>query len=254
VELEAEGLEIRWEGLRRTKSGGAADLTIQVGNASVKYNVYLGEKAIVLEFESTDRSHAELAARLLRLAGVSAEVKRKEGGREVWRVRAYTDVLAAGHEKLRKTLAEIVREAATRGWIDAGRAERWLEKLEGGVALIEGWPRYEVGLAKGALVVRFSSTNPDNIEREAQRLKKMGLIEGKHFTVKMPKDGKKGYVYIRREGLEHAAWLSVHGSEEQQRRLAAEFVEYILQRAKEEGEEVYEKVKKIVEGGMSRAS
>jgi hypothetical protein len=36
--------------------------------------------------------------------------------------------------------------------------------------------------------------------------------------------------------------------------LAAEFVEYILQRAREAGEEVYEKVKKIIEEGMSRSS
>jgi len=29
----------------------------------------------------------------------------------------------------------------------------------------------------------------------------MGLVEGKHFTVKMPGEGRDGYVYIRREGL-----------------------------------------------------
>jgi hypothetical protein len=61
-------------------------------------------------FQSTDRSRAELAARLLRLAGVGAEVKKvKVGGRDVWRVRAYTDKLAAGREELRKALANIVR-------------------------------------------------------------------------------------------------------------------------------------------------
>jgi hypothetical protein len=39
----------------------------------------------------------------------------------------------------------------------------------------------------------------------------MGLEEGKHFTVKMPEEGRDGYVYIRREGLAHAAWLFVRG-------------------------------------------
>ena len=39
---------------------------------------------------------------------------------------------------------------------------------------------------------------------------------------------------ILREGSAYAAWLSVYGSKEQ-RRLAAEFVEYILQRAEEAG-------------------
>jgi hypothetical protein len=52
----------------------------------------------VLEFHSTDQSRVELAARLLRLAGVSAEVK-KVSGRDVWRVTATTDKLAAGREE-----------------------------------------------------------------------------------------------------------------------------------------------------------
>ena len=54
----------------------AADLTISEAGVAIKYNVYLHD-AVVLQFVSTDRSRAELAARLLRLAGVSAEVKRR---------------------------------------------------------------------------------------------------------------------------------------------------------------------------------
>jgi hypothetical protein len=156
---------------------------------------------------------------------------RKEGGRDEWRVEATTDRLAAGRKELRDALAEIVREAVARRWVDAGKAESWLEKLEEGRVLMEGWPKYYVGLIEGALVVRFSSPNPDSIEREAQRLREMGLEEGKHFTVKMSKGGK-GYVYTLKEGLAYAAWLSVRGEEERQK-LAAKFVEYILQRAKE---------------------
>jgi hypothetical protein len=53
--------------------------------------------------------------------------------------------------------------------------------------------------------------------------------------------------------LAYAAWLSVHGSGDQQR-LAAEFIEYILKRVEEAGEEVYEKAQKIIEEGMSRSS
>jgi len=69
----------------------------------------------------------------------------------------------------------------------------------------------------------------------------------------MPAGGGKGYVLILREGLERAAWLSVHGSEER-RRLAAGFVEYILQRAGEEGGAVYEKALEVVEEGRARGS
>jgi hypothetical protein len=255
VELGAEGLDIRWEGLRRTPSGlVAADLTLSEAGAAVKYNVYLHSYKISLQFQSSDRSRAELAARLLRLAGVSAEVQ-KVGDRDVWQVEAYTDMLAAGRKELRNAIAEIVEAARGKDWVDAGKAEGWLEKLGKGRILKEGWPKYHVGLNKGALEVRFSSPNLDSIQREAQRLRDMGLGEGRHFTVKMPEGGKKGYVSILKEGLEHAAWLSVRGKDEQQRRLAAEFVNHILQRAeKEEGDDVYEKVKKIIEEGMSRSS
>jgi hypothetical protein len=251
VELGAEGLDIRCEGLRLTKSGVAADLIISEGVA-VKYNVYLSDRAIELQFQSTDRSRVELAARLLRLAGVRAEVK-KEGSRDAWYVRVATDMLAAGREELRKAIAEIVREAIARGWVDEKKAGDWLKKLEEGLTLMEGWPRYEVVLAKGALMVRFSSTNSGNIEREAQRFRAMGLEEGKHFTVKKPEGGKAGYVSILRKGLERAAWLSVHGKGDRQE-LAAKFVNYILRRAWEASKEVYEKAREIIEEGKARSS
>jgi hypothetical protein len=81
----------------------------------------------------------------------------------------------------------------------------------------------------------------------------MGLVEGSHFTVKMPEEGRYGYVRILREGLERAAWLSVYGSGEQQR-LAADFVKYILQRAKEAGEDVYRKALEVVKEGKTRGA
>jgi hypothetical protein len=246
-------IEVRLDknSIRLTKSGVAPDLIISEAGAAVKYNVYLHKDDLLLQFRSADRSRVELAARLLKLVGVNAEVK-KEGGSDVWYIYAYTDKLAAGREELRDALAEIVREAVSRGWIDASKAGHWLEKLERGRVLKEGWPKYRVGLSGGGgLMVSFTSTNPESIVREAQRLREMGLEEGVHFSVKMPEGGEKGYVAILKVGLAYAAWLSVHGSGEQQK-LAAEFVEYILQRAEEAGKEVYEKVREIVEEGMSR--
>ncbi len=67
---------------------------------------------------------------------------------DIWRVVATTGMLAAGREELRKTLAEIVREAVARGWVDAGKAEGWLEELEKSHVLMEGWPKYEAGLRR----------------------------------------------------------------------------------------------------------
>jgi len=69
----------------------------------------------------------------------------------------------------------------------------------------------------------------------------------------MPEGGRDGYVSILKEGLAFAAWLSVHGSGEQ-RRLAEDFISYILERAKEEGEDVYRKALEVVEEGRSRGS
>jgi len=239
--------------IRRTPSGRvAADLTMSEGGVEVKYSVYLRRDAIVLEFVSTDRGRAELAARLLRRAGVGAEVRRK-GGEGEWQVIAYTDMLAAGRKELRDAVAKVVRKAAKSGWVNRETADRWLEKLERGLTLREGWPKYEVGLVEGALEVRYASTNPGNIEREAQRLRAMGLEEGKHFTVKMPKGGKAGYVSIRSEGLAYAAWLSVHGSKGQ-RELAADFVDLILDRAEEKGGAVYEKALEVVKRGREMGS
>ncbi|MFP3252216.1 MAG: hypothetical protein RXO32_10885 [Thermoproteus sp.] len=60
-------------------------------------------------------------------------------------------------------------------------------------------------------------------------------------------------VSILREGLAYAAWLSIHGSEERQR-LAAEFVGYILERAREEGGAVYEKAEEVVGEGRAVGS
>jgi hypothetical protein len=249
--VEVAKVEVRFSNIRLTKSGVAADLTISEAGITVKYNVYLRNR-VELQFQSTDQGNVELAAILLRHAGVSAEVT-KVGNRDVWQVVATTDKLAAGREELRNAIAEIVRESIARGWVETRRAEGWLEKLEGGVTLKEGWPRYKVRLVKGALVVSFGSTNPSNVEREAQRLREMGLMEGKHFTVKMPEERREGYVLILREGLERAAWLSEYGSG-RQRELAAEFINYILQRAREAGEEVYEKAREIIEEGKARGS
>jgi hypothetical protein len=255
--VEEARVEVRPGGVRLTEKGlVAADLTISVGDIKIKYNVYLSDK-VELQFASTDRSRVELAARLLRLAGVSAEVRR-EGGRDVWRIDVTTDRLAAGREELRKALAEIVEAARGKGWVDAGRAEGWLEKLEEGLTLREGWPKYLVRLKDGALVVRFGSTNRNSIEREKQRLENMGLVKGVHFSVKMPEGGKAGYVYIRREGLAYAAWLSENCEDKEQRELAAEFVKLILLRAEEADggkcDKVCEKVEEIVEEGKAWGS
>jgi hypothetical protein len=90
------------------------------------------------------------------------------------------------------------------------------------------------------------------LEKEAKLLKEIGLVEGRHFTLKMPEDGKMGYLRIWTKGLEHIAWLSVYGSE-RQRELVKEFLERILRAAQIEGGDAYRRVKRAVDKGASRS-
>jgi hypothetical protein len=167
VELGAEELNVSWDGLRRTPSECIfADLTISEGNLAVNYNVCLCN-TIELIFQSTDRNRAELAARLLRLAGVNVKMK-KVGKKGAWQVYAYIDMLAVGRRELREAIADIVRRAVENGWVDEKRAEHWLKKLERGRTVREGWPKYMVKLNNStALVINHRSTNPNSIMREA---------------------------------------------------------------------------------------
>jgi CHASE3 domain sensor protein len=254
IKLGAEALNIRWEKLREIKGGAAADLIISAGSAVVKYNIYLRHNEIELRFSSTNRSRVELAVRLLELVGVSVEVNVKKRKNKIeWQFAATTNMLATGREELRKTIAKIVEEARNKRLIDADKAKRWLEKLERGLTLMEGWPKYYVGLVHGAIEVIYHSTDPNSIRREVQWLKKMGLEEWRHFTVKMPKDGGIGYVRILKEGLAYIAWLSVYGNKEQ-RKLAETFIELILLRAEDAGTEVRKKAEEIVEKGKEWSS
>jgi len=77
-------MEVRLDNIRLTDRGlVVTDLTLSDAGVAVKYNVYLRKTDIMLLFNSTVRSRVELAARLLKLAGVDAEVTRV-GNRNVW--------------------------------------------------------------------------------------------------------------------------------------------------------------------------
>ncbi len=220
--------------------GAAASVYIN----GVGLRLYMRSTLTLAKYTKSRRS-AEAAAKALQAAGVAAEAKRSAGG--VWRVEASIGRLAAGAQELREALAKAVRGAVEARLVPERRARRWLEALEGGRKTTRG---YSLVLTKNkALTIRFTSTNPDSIEREAQRLKAMGLVEGLHFTVKMPEGRRAGYVLIRREGLTYAAWLSAQGE-----RLATELIEQILQKAEKRGGDIYEKVKKAVEAGRSIGS
>jgi hypothetical protein len=248
--VEAAKVEVQLGNIWLTDKGHvAAYLTISEACVTVKYNVYLLKHDIRLQFQSTDRSRAELAALLLRHAGVSAEVKKKKD-RNVWQVWATTDMLAAGREELRDAVRKVVEETLEEGWVDEENARRWLEKLEGGVATWEG-KKFKTRLVKGALEVSFSSADRESSEEVADAFKAMGLEEGVHFTVKW--SGGRGRVYLLAEGVRRLAWVSIHGEEEQRRRVA-EFLKFLEARARAKGGEVLRKLEALVEEGRSRGA
>ncbi|MFZ8839295.1 MAG: PaRep2b protein [Pyrobaculum sp.] len=233
--------------IRRTKRNVAANLTLSEAGVAVKYNVYLRENKVELQFQSTDRGRVELAARLLKRAGVNAEVK-KVGSEDVWQVRTTTDKLAAGREELRKALAEIVKTARDNDWVDEKKAEHWLEKLEKGMAAWEE-KKFMVRLVEGALVVRFSSTSRESLEEATEEFKAMGLVEGVHFTVRW--GGRRGRVYLPAEGVRRLAWVSIHGEEEQKQR-AEGFLKFLEARAGAKGGKVLRKLEALLEEGRGR--
>jgi hypothetical protein len=226
-------------------AGGAA---ASVAVKGITLRLYMRRTLMLVKY-SKDRREAEAAAEALRALGVAVEAKRGAGG--FWRVAASAGRLASAALELREAVAKAVREAVKAGLVPERRARRWLEALEKGRAPPRG---YSPALSKtGALLVRFITTNAANIEREAQRLREMGLVEGLHFTVKMPEGKRAGRVAVLKEGLAYAARLAARGSGEQ-KRLAAELVGRILEKAERRGGAVCEKVKEVVEEGRARGS
>jgi hypothetical protein len=228
-------------------AGGAAAPVVIYG---VRFRLYMQDTITLVKYVKTQES-AEAAAEALRAVGIEAEAKRSPSG--VWRVEASIRRLASAEQELKRAVVKAVREAAEAGLVPEGRARRWLYALEG----LEGARRPLYGIVltkKKGIMIRYFTTNLNNLEREAQRLREVGLVEGLHFSVRRPEGGRAGYISILKEGLIYAAWLSARGRDERQRRLAAEFVERILKRAEERGSAAYERIRKMIEKGKSIGS
>jgi hypothetical protein len=159
--------------------------------------------------------------------------------------------LRLASEELRAALANIVRRAVEQGWVDEGRAMRWLEKLERGVVAWEG-KKFMVRLSgSGALEVRFRSTSRKSVEEVVREFKAMGLVEDKHFAVRW--SGEGGRVSLLAEGVRRLAWVSTHGEGEQRRR-AEKFLKFLEEKAKAKGAEVLRKLEALVEEGRGRGA
>jgi hypothetical protein len=238
--LTVKALEVEVGRVKPVASGAAAALTV----GETRLWLYMRGSLTLMKY-SKDRKSIETAVETLRALGVAAEVK---GGGGAWHVVVSLGKLASAAPELKDAVATAIREAVKAGLVPETRARRWLERLESG--RVAKWPGYSLDLTpKGALMVRYTTTNVGNLEREAERLRSAGLVEGLHFTVKMPEGDNAGYIYIRREGLRRIATMAARGNP-----VAAEFVEHILHRAKEVGGAVYERIRKTVEAGRAVGS
>ncbi len=248
-------LKVEVGNVERTEDGTfKTTLTLRLQRQSVTFNVYFAD-FIRLAYKAADRMRLELAARLLKLAGVKkVEIS---GGR----IQLHADALASANEELRrellKTIAQIEEKIKSGGAEDAEkwreRIEHWRRKLEASVAISEEFPKYSVRPSG----IFFESTNPDSIRREAERLMRLGLREGVHFTVKMPSGGEEGYIYVTAsmrepiDGVKELARLSVHAEDPQIRDEARRFLEHLLARAIGE---MREKLERLIEEGRRYGS
>ena len=249
--LAPEAVSIRWENLRRVKNAVAADLRISALGQEVKFSLYLHKSTIALRFNTTARKRAELAAGLLRALGVNAEAREK--GKSEWSVSASTDQLAAGHEKLRKTIMAVINAALRRKELSAALnkelAEEWLRKLERGVPTWRGRKIIVALTKRNGLQVQYrSSVDLDYVIRVFEE---MGLRVGEHFTVRTLKRGR--VLYLKAEGVKRLSWLSVYGTESQ-RRAAAEFLDFLRKKADMKGAELRRKVEELIEKGRRRGA
>jgi hypothetical protein len=231
-------MEVKLAGIRRTEKGNVvAYLFLSDGVGGVKFRLYTRRRGAALGFDTTNKGRAELALRLLKELGVDAKVYHKKD----WHIFASLRGLAGADRTLKEAVTAAIVAAAERGWIDAKRAQRWVAKM--------GCVRtYSVGEK-----LAVYSKHPEVLECGAQRLREMGLVEGRHFTLKMPEDGAVGCLRILAKGLAYIAWLSIHGSG-RQRELAGEFLGKILRAAQAKGGVAYRRVKRAVEAGMTRGS
>jgi hypothetical protein len=102
------------------------------------------------------------------------------------------------------------------------------------------------------LVVVFHSTNPEKIVQLKQELESLGLLEGEHFTVTWPEEGKTGFTYLKREGIVELAYIAIYGTDEARKKEAASLIEHLRERAEAKGKDVLEKLEKLIKHGEER--
>ncbi len=254
---ESQRVDIELVEVRRTEGGATAVVKVKAGPWEARYNVYLREDEMMLNFNSTDVDRVYQMAHVLRLLGVRAEPK-KESGRDVWYIDVYTDALASKTvlPAFREALAKAVEEAARNSWVKAETAEKWVKKLRASVTVAEDKPKFSIQTkGSSSLDILYTTTNAEKLAQYVERLRGLGLMEGVHLTTKEPKDGERGYLRITAEGVVKLAELAHHAEDEEIRLKAAEWIKHLIARAEESGEEAAKKkLEELIQKGAARGA
>ena len=232
-----------------------ATITVRAGPWEEEYRLYLKDK-ISLRFRSTDADRVYQAAHLLSLLGMKTE-PRKEGDRDVWYIYATANALADKRvlPAFREALAKAVEEAKQRGLVKAEKAERWIKKLREGVTTAEDKPMFNIQITNSGLYIAYYTTSGERLRQYASLLEGLGLEEGTHFTVKKPEGVKRGRLHITVKGVVKLAELAKHAEDPELRAKAGEWINHLLERARESGgEEARKKLEELVEEGAARGA
>jgi len=253
-ETEKGNVDVKLVDVQKTKEGAVATINVKAGPWEEEYRAYLKEREVVLEFNSTDVDRVHQKAHVLRLLGVRAEPKKK---RNVWYISVSTNTLADRRvlPKFREVLAEAVERAMRNGWVDAEKAEWWIKKLREGVTVAEDKPMFKIQVVDNSLAIVYHAISGERLKQYVKQLEELGLEKGIHFTVKQPEDGKKGHLRITVEGVRKLEELVRHAEDPEIRAKAEQWLNHLLERARESGgEEARKKLEELVEEGAARGA
>jgi hypothetical protein len=232
----AERVRARVEEFTTEGKRPRARLVVEADGERAEYRVYF-DSTVELSSNAADRWEVERRAAVLRAVGVRATLGRQG---KMWYLSAWANALAADsvHEEVRKAVLEFLRRCREAGALKEDTYRRLAAKLENG---LPERVRFGISVKRGAAIyVEARPKDPQSLKKAVEFLKSLGMRDAckgdwcaVHFTVREPRGGRYGHVYITADGLRYIGWLASRGDWRAQQLKKA-----LLKRAEARGEEV----------------